>query len=430
MNIKEFYQEIDQLLRVHKSSFTDKFKMDSSDLTGAVADNDTTQVAVVLNAWVDPNKEDGIERLALPMAVENNNEQAVGLLLRKRANPNLLGKDGQSPLFKAVYWENELIVSLLMDAGADIQFPNMDGKTPLQEAINNGYDEIVDLLQNFDKKKELATHKHLQKKAAQAKEKRAEAAAKEKAEALEKQAELMRYQERELQKNYKAFESNPLGALLQAIVKKDNLGVKYFIEKVTDLNQIDAHFHTTPLMMAVDLENVKLAQFFLEKGADPTLLVNGNYSPLTKAIRMELYKLVKDMLSKIDQTSEVLNAPEQLLSPQFLAYKNARMLNLLLEAGANPHFGGSDGISPLRKAIEKAPISVLPVFSRHKVDLDALTDAKRPLEWAIQFNRTDWVNGLLNERAEDDFTTSTGQTPVELAQDLGDREAIVALLQE
>ena len=355
-------------------------------------------------------------------------------MLRKKANPNILGKDGQSALFKAVYWENEEVVTLLVDAGADINFANIDGKTPLQEATNNGYENILDILKNHDKNKALskekATHERLKKQAEKAKVARTVAEEKEKAAALEEQATLMRYQERELQKNYKAFEGNPFRALLQAIVKKDNIGVKYFAAQVDDLNQVDAHFHTTPLLMAVDLENVKLAQFFMEKGADPTLLVNGEYSPLTKAIRMELYKLVKEMLTYTDNTADILNDPNQLLSPQFLAYKNARMLNLLLEAGANPHYGGGAGISPIRKAIEKAQISVLPVLSRHKVDLDMLTDGKRPLEWAIFFNRTDWVNGLLGERAEDEFTTSTGQTPIELAQSLGDREAIVALLEE
>ncbi len=433
MDFKAFYQKIDHLLKTNKSGITAKFKYDSSDLIKAVRDNDSAQVAAVLNAWVNPNDEDGLARLALPIAVENQNAQIVGLLLRKKARPNVLGKDGQSPLFKAVYWENREIVLLLLDAGADSSFQNLDGTTPLVEALNNNYDEIADLLKNFDRdrivKEEMAKHQRLQEKAQQAKAIKAEEAKKIEAEELRKKEELMRYQEKELQKNYKAFEGKPLSALLQAIVKKDTIGVRHFTNQVTDFNEIDAHFHTTPLMMAVDLENVKLAQFFLEKGANPTIIVNGQHSPLTKAIRMELYKLVKEMLEKTENTAEVLNEPTLLLSAQFLAYKNARMLNLLLEAGANPHYGGVAGISPIRKAIEKGSIAILPVLSRHKIDLDTPTDGKRPLEWAVEFNRTDWVNGLLNEQALEDFTTTTGTTLLEYAQSLEEREAIIALLE-
>ncbi len=433
MDIPAFYNEIDQILQINKSSFTDKFKLAASDLVTAVVNNDPAAVAIVLNAWVNPNDVDGIERMALPIAVENNNKEIVGLLLRKKASPNVLGKDGQSPLFKAVYWENSEIIILLLEAGADVNFPNIDGKTPLQEAQKNGYDEVVDLLTNYNKEKitaeELAKHKRLKKKAAAVKTQKIAKKKEEEQADLEKEQHLMRYQEREIQKKYKPFKGNDLRSLLQAIVQKDNEGVKYFIEKVDDLNQIDSHFQTTPLMMAVDLENVKLAQFFLKKGADPTLLVNEIYSPLTKAIRMELYKLVKTMLEHIKDSATVLNDPTQLLSPQFLAYKNAQTFNLLLEAGANPNFGGLEGVSPIRKAIEKAPISVLPVLSRHKVNLDQPVDGKRPLEWAVIANRTDWVNGLLGERAEDEFETSAGTSLIDLAKSLGDRRSIIALLE-
>ena len=433
MDFKAFYKKIEHLLNTNKSGITAKFKYDISDLSKAVRDNDTAQIASVLNAWVNPNEEDGLARTMLPMAVENQNAEAVGLLLLKKAKADVLGKDGQSALFKAVYWEHKEIVLLLLEAGASPNLPNLDGQTPLNEAVQNGYTEIADLLKNFDKDKivaaELAKHKKLKAKAKQAKAERVEKEKEIEREELEKKENLMRYQEKQIQKKYKVFEDNALRALLQAIVKKDTDGVRYFMDKVDNLNEVDEHFHTTPLMMAVDLENVKLAEFFIEKGANPTLVVDGQYSPLTKAIRMQLYKLVKEMLTHTENAADILNDPKQPLSAQFLAYKDAKMLNLLIEAGADPHFGGSEGISPIRKAIEKGSIAILPVLSRHKVDLDAPTDGKRPLEWAVEFNRTDWVNGLLGEQALEDFETSVGGTLLALAESLGEREAIVALLE-
>ncbi len=437
MDLISIYKEVDELFRTHKSSFSDKFKMDISDLIKAVRKNDATQVALALNAWVNPNEEDGMGRYALPIAAENNNHLAVGLLLRKRANPNILGEDGQSPLFKAVYWENETIISLLLEEGADINFPNSDGNTPLNEAQQNRYTEIITLLTNYKtakdrhkKAQDAATHERIREKARKVREERTAKLEKAKVAEEERQQAEQEKAAAVIAQQYAADADDPLRGLIKYIIKKDNEGVKYFMDQVSDFNQVDVFYRTTPLMLAVEMENGKLAKYLMEEGASPNLLVNGQYSPFTKAVRMQSYHLVQFMLEQMDDTAIYLNDATALWSPLFLAYKDPRLFNMLLETGADPHFGGKEGLSPIRKAIEKASIGVLPVLSRHKVDLNQLTDGKRPLEWAVEFNRADWVNGLLGERVEDEFTTSQGNSLIELATTLGDREAIVALLEE
>jgi ankyrin repeat protein len=82
------------------------------------------------------------------------------------------------------------------------------------------------------------------------------------------------------------------------------------------------------------------------------------------------------------------------------------------------------------KAMKKGSVAILPVLVRNKFDLDQLVDGKTLLEWAVTFNRMDWVNGLLEEEVDLSVPTSEGETALELAKRLGDRDAIVGLLEE
>jgi len=141
--------------------------------------------------------------------------------------------------------------------------------------------------------------------------------------------------------------------------------------------------------------------------------------------------LVEFMVGKNAETiKEHINNPEQLLSPQFLSYKDARMLNILLSAGGNPHFGGKEASSPIVKAIAKAGIGILPVLVKNKVDINTKVEGKSLLEWAITHNRTDWVTGLLAEGASPADKNDANQNALEFAESLDDRTAIVAILKE
>jgi ankyrin repeat protein len=78
--------------------------------------------------------------------------------------------------------------------------------------------------------------------------------------------------------------------------------------------------------------------------------------------------------------------------------------------------------------MEKGSVAILPVLVLNKFDLNQLVDGKTLLEWAITFNRLDWVNGLLEEEVDLSVLTSEGETALDLAKRLGGREEMVALL--
>lgn len=429
MNIKQFYKKVDAFFTHSESSLFDKLKMDSSDLVNAVKSNNPDEVAKALNAWVNPNKEDGLGRIPLPHAVENNSEMIVGMLLRKKAEPNVLGEDGQSPLFKAVFWENEDLVYLLLDAGAKVDFENSDGRTALDEAKSNSYARIVDILngeqlveRNKQIEKDTATHNQMKEKAIAIK------AAKEqkiKAEAA-KQKQILKT---DIENKYLKKATSTEVALAEAIRSKDSQAVKFLIETIEDLNAVDGK--NNPLALAISLNQTKLADYLLESGADLFYneMESSEYLIFHDSIRKQQYGIIEKALQKKENSEALLNDQKQDLTAQFLSYKDPKMFDILLQAGADPYFGGREGVSPIKKAIEKGSIAILPVLSKNKIDISKKTEGKSLLSWAVYYKRKDWVNGLISEGALKNMTKDQLETLVKEAGQIEDQlEEIVQLL--
>jgi ankyrin repeat protein len=328
---------------------------------------------------------------------------------------------------------------MLLEAGGDIHRTSSNGITPYQEAKNNTNNDLELLLEKYQdenkarqREADKAKHEALKERAEKAKLKREQAEIKAKEEADMKAQKAADKTVSNLEKLYEADGKDYLRPLLKAMQSKDSFAVKLFTEKTADINAIDDFYNTTPLMMAIQMQNDKLAKYFIESGADPINFIKVlKHSALTKAVSLNRYELVEYIIDKYRETIRgILNFENQALTPQFIAYKDPKMLDILIGAGANPHFGGKGIPSPLVKAIQKASIAILPVLARHKVDLNQRTDGKTPLEWAIYYNRMDWVNGLIAEGAKPELKNSEGQNALEFAKALGDRETIVAVLEE
>jgi ankyrin repeat protein len=434
----DFFEKLGDFLDKSRRTIKDRLTLDISDLIRAVAQNDPDEVRRALRAGIDPNQRDGLNRLAITIATDNNQAEIVQMLLEAGADPNFRDQHGDTALYKAVYWENEAIAEMLLEAGADIQLPTKKGITPLEEAQKLTDKKLGQLLQSYQdktraKQRQADKEKHeaMKAKAARARELRELAAQKEKEKALERRKKAAEAELKKVEDLYDAKGTDYLRALLKAMNSQDSDAVKYFIEKIDNIDGFDVFYNTTPLMMAIRIQNDKLARFIIEKGADPiNFIPQLRHSPLTKAISLNRYDLVDFIIKKYPESiTGVLNFEEQLLSPQFLAYKDARMLDLLLGAGADPFFGGKEAPAPVVKAIEKASVAILAVLAKHKVDLNFTVDGKPLLHWAIFYNRTDWVNGLLQEFADPRVANDEGQNALEFAISLGDREPIVFILE-
>ena len=432
----EFFEKLGDFLDKSRRNIKDRLTLDITDLLRAIDQHDPDEVRRALRAGVNPNNRDGLNRLALTMAADSNIAEIVQLLLQAKADPNAKDPNGDTALYKAVYWENEAIIEMLLEAGADPHLATKSGITPYEEAKNNTNNNLEDLLQSFQdevrnrqRDEDRAKHEAMKAKAAKAREKREQKAKKEAEREARRKQRLAEREAKKIEKLYDA-KTDYLRALLKAINSKDSDAVKVFVEKIENINGYDVFFNTTPLMMAIHMQSDKLAKFLIKKGADPiNYIPKLRHSPLTKAVSLNRYELVEFILNKYPENiAEILNFEEQTLSSQFLAYKDAKMMDLLVGAGANPFFGGQDIPSPIVKAIEKASIAILPVLAKHKVDLNQKVDGKRPLEWAVFYSRTDWVNGLLEEEADPRLKNEEGQNALEYAQFLGEREEIKKIL--
>ena len=422
-----------------RKSIFDWFTLDVTDLLRAIQQNDPGEVERALSARVNPNKRDGIRRLALPIAVNNNNSTIVKMLLEANANPNVLGEDGESPLYKAVFWNNKEICKLLLAAGAKPNFPNLNGATPIEEAAKSGYNSIARLLEKHASTKkanriaiEKQKHKAIKERAASERKRRIEKAQKQKQKEERKKEVAEQKDQNKLERQYGVKKDGYLKGLLRAMTKKDSKATKIFSEKIENINAYDDGFKTAPLLMTVNHQNMKLATFLMEKGADPLFQSKEmQHSAFSKAINLGMYDFVEYVLnnSEKEKLKAVLNDPESIMSPQLLCYKDARMFDLLLRAGADAYFGGKDMPPPIVKAIEKASLGILPVLERNKVDLNRLIQGRTLLGWAIYFKRIDWVNGLIEESAEVNAVDENGKTALMYAVEENLPEVVNLLLE-
>ena len=419
----DFFEKVGDFLSRKARNLRDRLTFDETDLIRAVGKNNIDEVERVLAAGVDSNKADVIGRRALAMAVDSNNLSIVDRLLAAGADPNLPGRDSL-PLSKAVFWENEGIIEALLSAGAEVDKVGPDGKSALGEAKATGVASLLDLMTNFkDRKRQKQVTRD---KTLHAKQKaQAELAKKNKAKVEQQLREKAQAQAQvDARSRFPEAESNPLLALIKAIKAQDEDAIALLLLSVEDLNAFEATMKTTPLLAAITAKNAMATGWLLEKGVDPMTQVEGtNHSGFSQAVRQKAYGLVSRILEESPEAAKAaMNNPEATISPQFMAYKDPRLFNLLLKGGADPFFGGQEGQSPILKALAKGSIGILPVLTRHAVDLNRKIEEKSILEHAIFYNREDWVQGLLAEGIKAD------EAAIKYAKELGGREAIVALL--
>ena len=107
-------------------------------------------VEMLLDAGIDPDREDGGDQTPLMFAAGNGRVGIVKLLLEAGANPNRADDTGTTPLHKASYFGQKEIAQMLIDAGADINRINdfVGGRTPLKWAVYHGHQDVVELLRN------------------------------------------------------------------------------------------------------------------------------------------------------------------------------------------------------------------------------------------------------------------------------------------
>lgn len=183
-------------------------------------EGDTSSIKLFLDSGMDINIVNK-ETTALIEAARNDHIDIVKLLLERGANVNL-GKDGKGT---ALYWtvrdsysKTKEIVALLLEHGADVNAKTVFGFTPLMVARDK---EIASML-------------------------------------VESGSDI----------HAKTKENGTV--LYQACMNGHPDVVKYLLEKgaVSDINIADDFAKWTPLIAAVNVDNIEIVKLLLENGAD------------------------------------------------------------------------------------------------------------------------------------------------------------------
>ncbi|KEG14357.1 putative ankyrin repeat family protein [Trypanosoma grayi] len=232
---------------------------------------------------------------ALHFAAFNGDLDMINMLLEFRPNLELKNYDGNTPLIMAAKMRQHKAIKLLVDAGADVNFRTPTGGTAAHFSASMGHVDTVRYL-------------------------------------VELGADIM-------------HENCETGTLLHWAAHSgdaDCIGAMLYEFKIA-IDAKDAHGGTA-LFTALYMKQVEAAEFLLEHGADPQLLVEGDHStPLHIAVE----------------------------------HANTECVKLLLSFGANPHAANKSGDTPVSLAEKSKNEAMLKELLK-----PVLSEAKRKEEAA------------------------------------------------
>ncbi|PNP53961.1 hypothetical protein THARTR1_05648 [Trichoderma harzianum] len=186
-------------------------------------------------------------RTSLLYASANGNVVIARLLLEKGASIDIRDMDGKTALAFAIEGGHEKTVELLLDNGADVHIQDKNGRTPLSRAASNGHEALVRLL-------------------------------------------FMRGAFIQPVDGY-------LTNLTWAVRHGNKLLVQLLLDKGHLLDERDS-YNQTPLVHAINKNQVALVELLLDRGADPNLEGSNERTPLSWAIKLGDVDIVQLLLHK------------------------------------------------------------------------------------------------------------------------------------
>ena len=367
-------------LKKGSRGMVDKFILESFDLVRACEQGEIQIVERALRTGMKPDSPDGLGRIPMSMAVDVNKMDIIAMLLKFGADPNLLDHEGNTPLIKAVEWAHHDMIALMMEHGGDFNKANSSGTTALDVAKGSNDETLVDRLTKHkerstadNKAKDLAIHQ-AQKEKAEAARKAREAAEK------KKQIELDQVEKAAVEKEIKEKAILEKEATAKKIM---DMATKYKVKEIGAAGALIAAIKAK--------DNVAIKTFIVEDKVD---------------------------LNKVNKEGE---------SPLSQAIQHAKLFDALCDAGADPFLSIEGNQAPIVLAIESGTIGILPVLKSNGDDLNKPASGRRLIEWAIRFNRADWVNGLIAEGVDTSSPGIDGKTLLELAKESKADEGIVGL---
>ncbi|MCP5490125.1 MAG: ankyrin repeat domain-containing protein [Chlamydiales bacterium] len=294
-------------------------------------------LSILLDHEGDPNFANREGNTPLHCAVDGREFECVKKLIEKGALINAENFHGLTSLVLAVKKGKPEVVNYLLEKGAAFDFVDQDGKNLLHYALYDGWDcEIAERLFSLGVK------------------------------------------------------ANRSDMLPQAACLGSRLIVSHMLDQGVDINSRN-QWEETALMNCFRFGEMRedLADYLLEKGADPFAHKWDGDAPILKIIDFRSIHLLQKCLSKgVD-----LNCKRLKIS---LLYRAAEIdwlegVRLLLEQGANVNLQNSSdswskgGRTPLHAAAENGNLEMVKLLRRHGADLSP-PDVKTPFALAAECN--------------------------------------------
>ena len=262
-----------------------------------------------------------------------------------------------TPLIEASNHGHRDIVQLLMECGAHLNTPDESGLSPLHHAALKGHRNIVQLL-------------------------------------VENGAHL------------NAPDGSGLCPLHHAASKGHRYIVQHLFENGAHLNAPDGK-GLSPLHHAALKGESTTVQLLISLGADPQL---------TKAAKLGQYDILRELLQAGTDPNLISTSEFPLLYAAFKGHK--RVVQLLLQRGANPRKQDKYGTTPLHYAARYGHKPVVKQLIDGGAELNS-TDiwGRTPLYRAVKGGRKDVVKLLMDMGADQNVAAEWGKTPLTLARE-------------
>ncbi len=192
-----------------------------------------------------------------------------------------------------------------------------------------------------------------------------------------------------------------------------------------------AHVDQYPIVQALRASNPKdMLEMLIKAGARPELARQHGKENATLLQHTVQYGDI-ELIQYVMALGVDAHGDKDDISAALLKAYHVNKVQLLLDAGADPNWESSDGITPLYRAAGFASDDGIALLLRHKAQVDHVCQKGKsnwtPLMMAVWNSRTDTVRLLLEAGASRDLKDINGKTALHLAMERQQKE-IVELL--
>lgn len=193
-------------------------------------------------------------------------------------------------------------------------------------------------------------------------------------------------------------------------------------------NEADSGVGHTPLMRAIETQQIEITKLLLKLKADPNLTAQDGKSCLTMAIESKKPEIVTALVEAGANLKQIPkeNDPPALIAAQDGSAESLEILKILSRGGANLNASNA-AYTPLSYAVEQGSLGLTKLLLELGADPNAQTQSgKHPLELAL--DHKDILDLLLKSKADANTTLSGNSFPLMRAIQANEPDAVSLLL--